>query len=145
MNTKITFDKLDIPLKPEPNTATPKVDVFSDTLLLSFSTNVYNTEGKIIFNEPLMYRIGDPNDEGFFDSKSNPKIKNDSIYSFTRFPDLEFNAFYIVKGYDWKNSLLGKGTNILNEEYKNISDCIHFVFFMKDGTFECIARSYKVL
>lgn len=142
MDSPITFQKQNIPFEAEPNIAEPHVEILDNNLVLSFVAKDSDTDARVIFITPLMYRIGSPNDEGFYGS--DPRIKNDSIYSQKGFPDLDFGDFHQVSGVDWKNNLLGEGTNILDEKYKEKEDFSHYVFFMKDGTFECIAKSWKV-
>ncbi|MCE9517397.1 hypothetical protein K8Q96_00125 [Candidatus Nomurabacteria bacterium] len=148
---QIDFKKIDLPFKPDPNTAMPVIEVLNSNLLLSFESHELNDYdfknfkiAKIEFVDCLIYRIGSPNDEGFYLFGADPKINNDSIYSKKAFPDLDFDAFYKVTGVDWKNNLLGNGTKVLNGQYKEKENFNHFVFFMKDGTFECIAKEFNI-
>ena len=144
MYSQVTFQKQNIPFEAEPNTARPQVEISEGNLILSFPIKGSNTVAQIIFTEPLMYRVGDPNDEGFYGFGSDPQIKNNSIFSRKNFPDLDFWDFYRVDGIDWKNNLLGEETEIVDKEYKSKENFSHFVFFMKDGTFECVTKSYRV-
>ncbi len=143
MNSQIKFQKQNISFEAEPNVAKPHVEILDGNLVLSFVTKKIDIEARIIFTEPLMYRIGSPNDEGFYGYDSDPRIKNNSIYSRKNFPTLDFGDFHQVTGVDWKNNLLGEGTEVLDEKYKDKEGFSHYVFFMKDGTFECIARGYE--
>lgn len=145
MNTQITFEKQDLPFEAEPNTADPTAKVLDGDVLLTFPLMDLEKEGKIIFKECVIYRVGGPNDEGFYGYGSDPRIENDSLYSKKSFPDLEFGYFYKVSGLDWKKGLLGEGVVVIDGEFMNKADLSHFVFFMKDGTFECVAKSYEVL
>lgn len=147
----VYFQKIDLSFKPEPNTAVPLVEVYNTNVLLSFNScelNDYDFKNskiaKIEFEDCLIYRNGAPNEDGFYLFGADPKINNDSIYSKKAFPDLDFNTFYNVTGIDWKNNLLGNGTKILNDHYKEKKGFTHFVFLMKDGTFECVAKEYKI-
>ncbi len=144
MDSKITFQKQNIPFEAEPNIAEPHVEISDDNVTLSFATKNSANDAELIFIETLMYRIGSPNDEGFYGFGSDPRIKNDTIYSRQNFPTLEFGNFYQVNGVDWKENLLGKGTQVLDEKYKEGEGFSHYVFFMKDGTFECVAKSWNV-
>ncbi len=144
MDSQITFQKLSIPFEAEPNVAVPQVEVLNDNLVLSFTTKDSDTAGRITFIKPLIYRVGAPNDEGFYGFGFDPRIKNDSIYSRKNFPNLDFGDFHQITGVDWKSNLLGEGTKILDEKYTEKEGFSHYVFFMKDGTFECVAKSWKV-
>lgn len=148
---QIDFQKIDLPFKPAPNTAVPLVEVHNTDVLLGFDScelddyDFYNAKIRHInFVDCLMYREGSPNDDGFYLFGDEPKINNDSIYYKQNFPDLDFDTFYKVIGVDWKNDLLGNGTKILDNQYKEKEGFIHFVFFMKDGTFECVAKEYNI-
>ena len=144
MDSQITFQKQNIPFEAEPNIAIPRVEVSDNNLTLNFAVKNSNSVAKIVFIEPLMYRIGSPNDEGFYGFGYDPRIKNDSIYSRKNFPTLDFGDFHQVTGVDWKKGLLGEGTIILDKKYKDGEDFSHYVFFMRNGTFECVARRYEV-
>ncbi len=144
MDSKITFQKQNIPFEAEPNVAEPHVEISDGNVILSFAAKNSANDVELIFIETLMYRIGSPNDEGFYAFGSDPRIKNDTIYSRQNFPTLEFGNFYQVSGVDWKGDLLGNRTQVLDEKYKENEGFSHYVFFMKDGTFECVAKSWKV-
>ena len=81
MDSQITFQKQNIPFEAEPNTAEPHVEVSYSSLVLRFAAKDSDAEARVTFIEPLMYRIGSPNDEGFYGFGSDSRIKNDSIYS----------------------------------------------------------------
>lgn len=144
MNSQITFQKQNITFVAEPNTAKPNIEFSDNNLVLIFDTKDSDTYARVNFIEPIMYRIGSPNDEGFYGFDYDPTIKNDSIYSQKNFPNLIFGGFHQVSGVDWKNNLLGERTKILDEKYREREGFLHYVFFMKDGTFECVAKSWKV-
>lgn len=141
--SNVKFEKIDLSFEPEPNVAMPKVEVVENGIVLSFATASF--DGKLFFEDCLMYRVGDPNDEGFYLFGVDPRYVNNSIYCAKNFPDLEFDGFYAVAGVNWKENLLGKGTQILDSEYHDKDAYVHYLFFMKEGTFECIAKSYVVL
>lgn len=145
---KIQFHKVDIGVKPDPSLANPKVEVVKheDVVNLHFeieNKNLLTKLAKIEFRNCLMYRVGSPNDEGFYSFFYKPEIINESIYSKKNFPELEFDEFYLVEGYDWVKHQLGQGTICLKDIPSNINEYKHYVFFMKDGTFECVARDFK--
>lgn len=141
---QIDFQKIDLPFEPDLSTAVPLVETRGTDVLLSFLIHGMDDMAKIEFVDCLMYRVGAPNDEGFYLFGVESRINNDSIYSKNAFPNLDFDTFYKVIGVDWKNDLLGNGTKILDNQYKEKEGFIHFVFFMKDGTFECVAKNYEI-
>lgn len=144
MQSQVTFQKQNIPYAADPGVARPHVEKVGNDLLLTFTVQDSGVSGAILFMEPLMFRVGDPNDEGFYRSGFEPGIINESIYSKKRFPDLKFWDFYEVFGVDWKSDLLGTSTDVLTQNFKEKEGFHHFVFFMKDGTFECVAREWEI-
>lgn len=149
IKSQVTFLKQDIPFEAEPNVAVPHVEMTDEGLILDFAirgfaANDYGSDShaKILFTEVIMYRVGDPNDEGFYLFGGYPGRVNDSIYSRKVFPNLDFGCFYKVENVNWKKDLLGKVTCILDQNYSEKVGFSHFVFFMKDGTFECVAKDY---
>jgi hypothetical protein len=144
----INFEKINLEYQPEPNTAKPIVEVNGRDVVLTFelkTEDVKNNFGKILFKDVYVYRVGGPNDEGFYLYGTNPKIKNETIYSKKNFPELEFDSFYKVINYDWGNNLLGEGSIKLGGNIDTKDEYIHYIFFMKDGTFECVAKSFEII
>jgi hypothetical protein len=119
------------------STANPEVKIDGRKILLE-----YDDLDRLCFVDAVSYRVGCPNDEGFYGG-GNPGTINNSIYSSRDFPELKFGYFYEVEGFDWSNGLVGDNVHILLEcrswEFKNIK---HFVYFMKDGTFEYLCRKW---
>jgi hypothetical protein len=154
MTDAITFTKLRPPIAADPNTARPFVAMEGADVVLSYETQVWerNVTARILFKTVAMLRVGDPNDEGFYGG-GKPGIINDSMYNRTRFPEIEWGEFYEVLGFDWIKGLVG---TCYDEIYSDSSDPIvlipnatpadgfrHFVFFMKDGTFECVCKGWE--
>jgi hypothetical protein len=133
-------------IEADPNTAEPVVKIVGNDILLTYDLkNWSDDEAAIIrFHDVLIYRIGDPNDEGFY-GDGEPRIRNDSMYSLRRFPHLEFWNFYEVVGFDWKSGLIGSEVYVIDQDFQRKTDYRHFVFFMKDGTFECVCQSWEQL
>jgi hypothetical protein len=129
-----------------PNTAVPVVKVVGKDVLLSYDLkNWVKAETAVIqFHDVLVYRVGDPNDEGFYGG-GKPHIRNDSMYSRSRFPALEYWEFYEVTGFDWTSGLVGTDVCVMDRDYSQKTGYRHFVFFMKDGTFECVCKSWEQL
>ncbi len=145
----ITFEEILLPIEPEPNTAMPRVTVTDKNVELSFDMRGpdwpdSDATAKMLFVDCLMYRIGSPNEDGLYFG-SEPGINNDSIYSYKNFPSIKLHTFYKVHGLNWKEDLLGKETVIVQNDYKQKDNYNHFIFFMKDSAFECVAKEYKVL
>ena len=150
---KINFKKLNNNYQPDPNIASPDVELAGDKLLLSFPLNYHlydrykeDQYGTIIFNDCFMYRVGDPNDEGFFIDPKNPgRMRNNSRWNITDFPQLEFHNFYLVENSDWQTNFGPDPiiTKAVQSEIKDPEKLNHYLFLMKEGSFECIARSYE--
>lgn len=149
MNLK--FKKFNTYYAPDPDLADPVPRVDGDRVVLNFQLNHYlykqferDAWGKITFNDCLMYRVGSPNDEGFFINPKNPDRYNDSRWNYTDFPELEFSNFYIVENSDWRQNF--GPDSIINKEIQSkitdLENLNHYLLFMKEGTFECIARNY---
>jgi hypothetical protein len=145
MSQQIIFEQQYLPYAPDPNVAEPAVEVLNGNVILDFPIQEQGKLGKILFEECVIYRVGSPNDEGFYSYGFDPKMRNDSSFSKKEFPELEFHSFYKIIGMDWKKGLLGEGVVILDGEFKNKNQLSHFVFFMKEATFECVAKSYEIL
>lgn len=131
------YKKLNIDWNADPNDPDPKVTVKSQSIELKFYLNyfIYNQfkegeKGKLIFKRPLTYRLGSPGDEGYY--------MGEFRYSNSQLP---WGEFYILKDSDWKNELPDdkiKVSNIIPTlAYK------HYIFFLRDNTFECISTGYK--
>lgn len=136
---KIKLIKLNKNYQSDPNIAEPKVEIQSDKLALSFELNSFifsfkeGQLGKIVFNNCYSYRVGNPNDEGYY-------LNDNVLWNKNNFPDVEWDCFYQV--YDVPVSYFKDFKN-LNENQSNSSAGFnHYVFFMKEATFECLAESY---
>lgn len=148
-NHTVTFEDITIKHLPWVNGAEPKVCVEGDDVLVSYSYEGSESPGLILgkhtvrFEKCLLYRIGSPNDHGFYGG-GTPGIINNTIYTKTNFPNLDFYTFNKVKGVDWVHDLIGEDTVILNANYSkvNANDYIHYLWFMRDGSFECVAQRF---
>ncbi len=122
------------------NTACPEAVVDGHDVVLSYDSDVPT---EIRFIDVASYRVGDPNDEGFFGGGS-PGIFNDSMFCWRDFPKLAFHSFYEVSGFDWSKGLIGTQVNELIDRSLWASlELRHFVYFMKDGTFECLCKTWE--
>jgi len=136
---EIKLTKLNRNYESDPNVASPKIKFNQKSLVLSFELNYFtflfreDQIGEIVFNDCYSYQSGKPNDEGFY-------LNDNPIWNNTNFPNLEWNCFYEVNGvpdsYIKNFKPISENQNISSLKLK------HFVFFMKEGTFECLAESY---
>jgi hypothetical protein len=62
-----------------------------------------------------------------------------------RIPEGEFGNFYEVSGIDWSNGLKGKGAKVLQSIAGPRNIDRHFVFFMRDQTFEVVCNHWEAL
>jgi len=128
--------------------------VVGKDIILVFDLNYFIYEqfkegdkGRIIFKDCLMYRVGDPNDEGFYGKNNNSAWKASTAekLGWENYPEISksigWDNFYEIEGSDWKSITEFGGTVI--KEVENKQEYKHYVFFMKDGTFECVARTYS--
>ena len=145
----IVFKLVEVKNKPWVNGAEPSVAVVGKDVQVTYQTEKEDAPGKsggehtVTFKDCLMYRAGDPNDHGFYQGHM-PEIVNKTIYTKSNFPDLEFDTLNEVSGVNWKEELLGEETVVVDEVYKNVdpAEFFHYLWFMKDGSFECVARSH---
>lgn len=136
MNSQIIFEQLNRGWTAEPNAPeleliTKENDVIIEFFLDSFVFNDFSEgdRARITFHKCLQYRIGPPNDEGFF------------IYGQSRYKKygVKWGEFYLVHNSDWKDSF--PDSIVVGENSENLK---HYLFYFKDETFECIANSYDI-
>jgi hypothetical protein len=144
------FRKITVKSAPWVNGAEPVVTEKNGSIEVTYVTDKKDEPGingpkhTVNFKECLMYRVGDPNDEGFYGG-GQPHIRNSTKYNKTDFPSLEFYELYEVIGSDWQQSQLGEGTVILSNDYqsKEPNEYKHYLWFMRDGSFECVAKGFE--
>ena len=130
------FKKLNYGWNADPNSPLPNAVVDKCSLRLSFLLNGYMYE---YFNEEepsfidflgvSKYRLGKTNDEGWY-------------YGQCRFSRIApaWGEFYKIDG----DSLLERSPNdwvVINQEQMDES---HYLFYFKDETFECFAKSWDL-
>jgi len=107
--------------------------------VLSFELNYFKFPfkedqiGEIVFSNCYSYQSGKPNDEGFY-------LNDNAVWNKKNFPDLEWNCFYEVYGVP--NSYVQNFKAVDENQNTSPTKLKHYVFFMKEGTFECLAESY---
>lgn len=140
----LKFARLELKIK-DHGTARPYASFQGEDAVVRYeASDTYgNNAGEIQFRQCLAYRIGDPNDEGFY-SDGIEKF-NESIYNCINFPDLKFyDGMFEVSGTSLSqmkelnpgfidNSAIGRFTPVKAR---------HFVFFLRDATFECFAETF---
>lgn len=120
----------------EPNDPEVKIDVCGNDVILEFYLNPFQYQqfseddrAKITFYNCYQYRYGSPNDEGFY-SYNQSRFKKFGV---------KWGEFYLVHNSNWKDEfpepiIVGRSADNVN----------HYLFYFRDGTFECIAESYDI-
>jgi len=137
MTTDIQFIKLNNDFDAEPNAPETTIEVHGTDLSLNFFLNPFiwdNVEdgekGKLTFLNVIKYRFGSANDEGF------------GRFRYYKY-GLEFYDFYLVNNSDWRLSFPEDQIQIQKDfQDDNLN---HYIFFFRDGTFECIASNVTEL
>lgn len=136
---EIKLTKLNKNYESDPNVAKPNIRIDKNNLILSFELNYFKFPfkedqiGEIVFNNCHSYQSGKPNDEGFY-------LNDNVLWNKNNFPELEWNCLYEVHG---TPDFYLQNFKVLDENQNNLQGKLnHYVFFMKEGTFECLAESY---
>lgn len=121
-----------------PNDPDPIIEVRGTDLYLEFYLNPFiyshineGQRGLLIFKDCNIYRLGSPNDHGFY------------LKQFRYGPDeIEWGEFYELANSDWQINFPDDKI-IIGENISNSSHLKHYLFFFRDNTFECIAGGYE--
>ncbi len=126
------FTHLNIDWNAEPNAPEPEVSTTGAVLRLTFYLNPYayaareDERGCLTFSDCRMWRLGSPNDEGWFRGQCR----------YSAFAP-QWGEFYALTGndtlpgpIDW-HALPGQGVH-------------HFLFYFRDNTFECLAAQWHL-
>ena len=98
MTNQIKFEQLNIGWNAEPNAPELSISVEDDSVIIMFYLNAFAYEGyskgdkvKITFHSTYQYRVGAPNDEGFY------------TYNQSRYKKygVKWGEFYLVHNSDW--------------------------------------------
>jgi hypothetical protein len=128
------FKKLNENWNAEPNAACPQVSAFDGDIVLGFLVNAFRFRqfaegdiGLLRFRNCRRYRLGATNDEGWRRGQC-------------RFSKIApaWGEFYEVEG-----DLLLDSWPLKWEESVNIGGQRHFLFYFRDHTFECDARTWS--
>ncbi|MBO5094080.1 MAG: hypothetical protein J6C33_06960 [Lachnospiraceae bacterium] len=136
MNKQIRFEQLNIGWNAEPNAPELHISVNESNVVIAFFLNYFSYAGftekskaKIIFHNCYQYRIGAPNDEGFY------------IYNQSRYKKygVKWGEFYLIHNSDWQQNF--PNPIQICTPHDNLQ---HYLFYFRDETFECIASSYSI-
>ena len=134
----IEFEQLNIDWNADPNVPEVSITVSGNDVEVSFFLNAFqsgscseNDKAKLVFHDCLQYRYGSPNDEGFY------------TYNQSRFKNLgvKWGEFYLVHNSDWEKVF----PDCVHVSEQALDGLKHFLFYFKDGTFECISKEYELL
>ncbi len=123
----------------EPNAPDVNIQIQDNNVMVSFYLNAFvfeefeeDDKGILSFHDCIQYRYGSPNDEGFY------------FFGQSRFKDFDvkWGEFYEVKDSDWKTNF--PDAIKIRNHFDNSKEFKHFLFYFKDGTFECIASGYNL-
>lgn len=130
------FIQLNYNWNADPNEDRLSIDQYGSNLLLSFLLNTFQYKqfedgsyGHLLFINVSKYRLGNPNDEGFY--------RGQFRYNSSQVKWGEFYEVIYSDGFDASGDII-----ILPNTDKVVQR--HFIFFFKDYTFECYADEYKV-
>lgn len=131
------FKKLNTNWNAEPNAPQPKITASEEGLQLSFLLNSFQFEhidadevGRLVFQEVYAYKLDSTNDEGY--AHGDFRYKNNQ---------LPWGEFYELTESKWESNF--PADKIVLDEAVNKKELRHFIFFLKDSIFECLASDYK--
>ncbi len=135
----INLRKINSNYESDPNIADPEIKLDEDNITLFFALNYFifkfkeGSVGSIFFKKVRCYRIGKPNDEGFF-------LNEHELWNKDNFPEgIVWNHFYEAENVPKEHF----------DSFRQVADfekaevLHHYVFFMKEATFECLAESFE--
>ena len=132
------YVKLSTNWNADPNSPNEKIVIESNRVTLEFNMNYYiydhfkeGDRGHIKFEGCHKLSYNTTNDEGYFRGQ----------YRFNQL-ELPWGQFYEVES-DWENNF-HKNNIVLGYRFPQIK-YKHFIFFLRDNTFECIAENFKFI
>jgi hypothetical protein len=135
MTSRVSFEQLNHGWNAEPNAPDPTVKQSGPDLLLRFAVNPFrfkefNEEdvGVLRFYNCARYRLGPTNDEGWYRGKCR---YSGSAPAWGEFYELSGDDPHLDEPHDWV--IINRGSNPLR----------HFLFYLRDDTFECIASDWS--
>lgn len=134
---QLNFEQLNEGWNAEPNVPDVLISVIEHNIIVQFYLNAFAfpafSEGdtaKLTFHNCLKYRLGPPNDEGFY-RFGQSRFKKYGV---------KWGEFYLVNDSDWQECF-PDAIEVSNQRTENLQ---HFLFYFRDDTFECIAGSYTL-
>ena len=132
------YKKINTDWNAEPNAPDVKLTVDNTTVKLDFYLNCFNFDrfkadekGTLVFNKVHKFSFNSMNDEGYFMGKYRYKQT-----------ELPWGEFYQLDT-DWQNDFHENVIILLpNADNENLK---HFIFFLRDNTFECVAESFQFI
>ena len=137
MGCKVNFIIINKGSNAEPNSPMPTIRIEGRTVILSFYLNAFIYDdyeeddiGILEFYNCRQYRIGSPNEDGFY------------IYNQSRYKKygIRWGEFYLVQNSDWQDNF-PQPIYIDASLKKDILN--HYLFYFKDETFECVSETYS--
>lgn len=137
---RLNFVKLNNNWDAESNAPMPKIEIDDESskIKVTFYLNAFiyrdleeDDEGILEFEDCYKYRFGGTNDEGFY--------RGQCRFSKT---GVQWGNFYQIEDSKWEESFPDDEV-IIDENLKGRTDLNHYLFYFRDNTFECIAKSYS--
>jgi hypothetical protein len=88
-------------------------------------------EAALLFHDVFMYRLGSTNDEGFY--------RGQCRFSHSGIP---WGEFYELQESDWQRTFPNDRI-VVQPKLGSDLHLKHYLFYFRDETFECIARSFE--
>lgn len=131
------YKKLNDTWNAEPNAPEVKLIIENSSVSLIFYINTFLFEnfnegqkGILSFKKVHKFSFNNTNDEGYY--------SNQYRYKSSKLP---WGEFYLLDS-DWSNDF-HKNHLIILPFNKSLINHKHFIFFLKDNTFECVAESFE--
>lgn len=134
---EVQFIQLSDGWNAEPNAPDETVSVDGDAVVLEFAVNAFlypefveGSRAQLRFQNCLRFRLGSPNDEGWYRGQC-------------RFSSLapKWGEFYLVSG---EGALLSAPTDWVGLTSQISSPRNHYLFYLRDSTFECEAEAFSL-
>jgi hypothetical protein len=135
MSTQTTFTKLNDGWNAEPNAPDPSVRIDARDVVLEFTANAFQFAGfgqdqrlRLRFKNATSYRLGPTNDEGWYRGQCRFSMLAPAWGDFYEIAgDLKLDA----APNDWQEIAAGRAAR-------------HFLFYLRDETFECAASDWTL-
>lgn len=134
---EVQFIQLSDGWNAEPNAPDETVSVDGDAVVLDFAVNAFlypefveGSRAQLRFQSCLRFRLGSTNDEGWYRGQC-------------RFSSLapKWGEFYLVSG---EEALLSAPTDWVSLTSQISSPRNHYLFYLRDSTFECEAEAFSL-